>query len=266
MNAKESQSLFDPSQAPAYERLARIEGQSNFLSILAGIEAGPDTTQDMGALSFSRVRGAIPEALEAYVAQTELFKLPLMSIVYSAVLSQFNPAEKDLHWVRGAIADAFLLLQRGECKTVESRAKHFRVDKAAYGSMRNLAHGVFVGMRDVAESEFRNALRSIRRPPGKEHSEGGRGDISTGQFIGHIKPRLPDPDDPGTEDFEYRAIAMADRLSWDDRQELKHGPVLTLHGDDAQAHIDAHPSQSFCRPASTEISQSQARPASVNGR
>lgn len=161
--------LFASSQPPAVERLSRIEGQSNFLSILAGIEAGADTTEDMGALSFARARGCVPETLEAWVAQSVLFKLPLMSIVYRAVVTEMKPADKDLPWVRGAIADAFLLLSRGECKPLNVRAKSFKTDISAYSAMRKVAQGVFAGMVDRAETEFRRARKS--EIPGKVHTK-----------------------------------------------------------------------------------------------
>lgn len=169
--APKAEGLFDPSRKPVVERLAGIEGQSNFLSILAGIEAGPDTTEDMGALSFARRRGCVPEVLEAWVAQSGLYRLPLMSLVYRAVKNEFKPDAKDLPWIAGAIADAFLLLRYGECKTVESRAKCFRVDRHAYGAMRKVAHGVFAEMRDRAEREYMRARRSTREIPGNRHNE-----------------------------------------------------------------------------------------------
>ncbi len=161
--------LFDPSRKPAVERLAVIEGQSNFLSILAGIEAGPDTTEDMGALSFARRRGCVPEVLEAWVAQSGLYRLPLMSIVYRAVLSEFKPDDKDLPWIQGAIADAFLLLRYGECKPLNVRAKQFKTDISAYSAMRKVAHGVFLEMRDRAEREWNRARKS--EIPGNRHTK-----------------------------------------------------------------------------------------------
>jgi hypothetical protein len=170
--------LYDPNPAPAIERLARIEGQSNFLSLLAGVEAGPDTTQDMAALAFSRAWGATPEVLEAWVAQSGLYRWPLMSMCYARLDSQLHFPEKDRPWVQGAVADAFLLLRYGQfrpaiegkrkarpgAKPVETRAKQFRVDKSAYGAMRNCAAGEFEQIRAEAHSAW-TAARSIRQSP-----------------------------------------------------------------------------------------------------
>lgn len=143
--------LFDPNPAPAVERLARIEGQSNFLSLMAGIEAGPDTTEDMAALAFSRASGGVPEALEAYYAQSRLFRLPLMSLLFACIQQDWKPPTKDYPWIQGAIADAFLLVQRGECKGVGRRARKFKTDAAVYAAMRKLAQGVFSEL--IANSE-----------------------------------------------------------------------------------------------------------------
>lgn len=152
--------LFDTKPAPAVERLARIEGQSNFLSLLAGIEAGPDTTEDMAALAFSRARGCVPEALEAYVAQSSLFRLPLMSLLFEVIRSEWKPKPKDYPWIQGAIADGFLMVQRGECKGAGRRARRFRVQVETYAAMRKLAEGVFTQMIANAEREWYASRRN----------------------------------------------------------------------------------------------------------
>ncbi len=151
--------LFDTKPAPAVERLARIEGQSNFLSLLAGIEAGPDTTEDMAALAFSRARGCVPEALEAYVAQSSLFRLPLMSLLFEVIRSEWKPKAADYPWIQGAIADAFLLVQRGDCKGSGRRSRRFKVRTEVYLAMRKLAQGVFLEMIANAERQWYAARR-----------------------------------------------------------------------------------------------------------
>lgn len=161
--------VFDATPRPAVERLARIEGQSNFLSMLQGVEVGPDTTEDMGALSFARRFRCVPETLEAQVAQSVLFKLPLQSMVYKAVVSEFKPPDKDLPWVRGAIADAFLLLSRGECKPYKVRAKNLHVNGEAYAAMRKTAYSVFLEMANRAELAWKKS-RSGREIPEKCHT------------------------------------------------------------------------------------------------
>ena len=122
----------------------------------------------MGALAFARMRGCIPEALEAHVAQTDLFKLPLMSIVWAAVQAEMRPKEKDRPSVQGAIADAFLLMKDGYCVPLSLRAKRFTVDISAYSAMRRTAARVFADMIERATSEWNRARKS--EATGKCHS------------------------------------------------------------------------------------------------
>jgi hypothetical protein len=212
--------LWDAKPAPPHERLARIEGQSNFLSLLAGVEAGPDTTQDMGALSFSRGYGAMPEVLECHVAQSELFKLPLMSLVFDAVKAEMSPPEKDWPWVQGAIADAFLLLRTGHCKPLQLRARRFRVDISAYSAMRKLAHGVLLEWLSRAERGWYSASKSGATKD--RHDVGGRVNkrhVAGQPHCGYREMPLPDSDEQFAASYAYQGKqpGVPDRLGWDDR-------------------------------------------------
>lgn len=245
---------FDNSPAPAVERLARIEGQSNFLSLLAGIEAGPDTTGDMAALSFARtVSGATPEALEAYVAQTSLFQLPLMSLVFKTITEYMRPKDRDYPWIQGAVADAFLAVRSGyykgppdlsaidksrrnlyrsmrkrKAKSVESRAKSFKVDKAAYGAMRKLAEGVLWGLVGSAQHAWLRARRQSEEGGAKSYTSGTSSTYAERARQGHyVQPALK----PSSEICENHpaaidthGIGMNDRMGWDDRNAAP-GPV-----------------------------------------
>ena len=119
--------IFEPSNPDPIERLARIEGESNFFSLLAGIETGKDTTQDMAALSFARTRGCVPEVLETYVAQSGFWQRPLMSALFAVLCDELHPKEADKAWMRGAVADAFLMVRYGHCKPGILRAKKFKI-------------------------------------------------------------------------------------------------------------------------------------------
>jgi hypothetical protein len=149
--------LFDSKPAPSIERLARIEGQSNFLSLLDGTEAGPDTTEDMAALSFARSRGVVPEVLEAHFAQSGMYKRPLLSMVFRALCAELHPHMGDYPWMQGAVADAFLILRYGRCKCAQDRAKQFRVSKEVYLVIRKAASGAFSQLLADAEREWRRA-------------------------------------------------------------------------------------------------------------
>ena len=151
--------VFDASKPDPVERLARIEGSSNFMSLLAGIEAGPDTTEDMAALAFSRSADVTPEILEAYIAKSSIFKLPLMSMVFNAICTEIEHKRgivkaKDKPWMQGAVADAFMLVRDGRCKPSRDRAKRFRVGHETYESVRKLAGGIFTQMIDEAETAW----------------------------------------------------------------------------------------------------------------
>lgn len=252
--------LFDPTPPPAIERLARIEGQSNFLSLLAGIEAGPDTTQDMAALAFARTRGCIPEALEAHVAQSTMYRLPLMSVVWHAVLAEWKPKEKDWRWVQGAIADAFLLFRVGYCNPVKVRAKSFKVDEAAFGAMRKAAASIFNEIMCRAESEFRAALRSTRETTGCRHSERGEEERKSTYRMGNANYRatpLGYDDDGNPTGFDTRGIGINDRLGYDERN-TRPGPVLTLHGAEAERWCRDHPAQHTLQAQQSTLAQPTA--------
>jgi len=136
--------IFEPSNPDPIERLARIEGESNFFSLLAGIETGKDTTQDMAALSFARTRGCVPEVLETYVAQSGFWQRPLMSALFAVLCEELKPKEADKAWMRGAVADAFLMVRYGHCKPGILRAKKFKIGKDVYYTIRKLAYGVLL--------------------------------------------------------------------------------------------------------------------------
>lgn len=217
--------LWNATPAPAIEQIAKIEGQSNFLSLLAGVEAGPDTTETMATLAFSRCRGAIPEVLEAHVAQSTLFKLPLMSIVFEAVKKEFSPEEKDYGWIQGAIADAFQLLRAGRCKPQKGRAKRFKVKEAAYSSMRQLAHGVLLEMLNRADRAWKKAR--ARQTPADRHTQNVEGPRQYQMAPGCYYARpLPTDQDNETPGFDTRGIGVTDRLGWDDRNAAP-GPCLS---------------------------------------
>lgn len=213
--------LFDNRPAPAMERLARIEGQSNFISLLAGIEAGKDTTQDVAALAFARTKGCIPEVLEAHVAKSLLFKLPLMSLVFKAISEVLEPGEKDISWIQGAVADAFFLLRDGYCNSIKERAKRFRVNESAYAAARSLANGVFNSLLDQAIRKWHQSL--ARETPSY------RQDVSTERsntIDGHYcKPVLRPEGSNSMGGYEAKAVGINDRLGWDEREACKPAPV-----------------------------------------
>jgi hypothetical protein len=241
--------LYDPKPPPAIERIAGVEGQSNFISLLAGIEAGPDTTQIMGTLGLTRSAGAIPEVLEAHYAKSTLYKLPLMSMVFMLLVRQYAPAEKEWPWMQGAVADAFMILRDGKCAGVKIRARKYRVDEQAYAAVRKVSEGIIWDIFGKARASYYRAKRSTTDSPGFRHSHHvgeQAGDFVQGWGCYVTPPRTGHDTD--------RALTLAisghtDRLGYDERSD-KPGPVLTLYGAEAEAHCRAYPGQTSKRPYS----------------
>lgn len=154
--------IFEGDKPDKIERLARIEGQGNFWSVLAGVDAARDTTEDMAALSFARSQGAIPEILETYVAQTGVWRTPIMAMTFRALCEELRPRQKDKRWMMAAVSDAFLLLRYGECKPLQERAKSVCAYVEEYALIRKIAHGVMIGWLDKSIREWKKAMRDER--------------------------------------------------------------------------------------------------------
>lgn len=135
--------LFDPSKPHPCERLARITGQTNFWRLLAGIEEGADTTEDMAALSFARRNGiAPPELLEAYWGGVQAFRMELCQYVFDAIGEAGSGVrDKDRVWTKAAILDAFALFTGCEYELPRHRAAQYKVRLEDYIATRKLAEG-----------------------------------------------------------------------------------------------------------------------------
>lgn len=252
---------YQPSRSPKHEWLARIEGQSNFLSLLAGIEAGPDTTEPMAALAFSKSRGSIPEFLEAHVAKSSLYKLPIMSAVFMLLVREWHPPEKDWPWIQGAVADAFLDMRDGPkaVKPIKSRARRFRVDVVVYGAMRKAAAKLMDDFLTDARAKYYAAMRPMPESPGiRQNTDRKGGEFpefywtrSAMQGMGHFRA-LPlssswdsddDDDDDCDQQFTPNDFLFRENNGWVEAN-AKPGPVLTLYGEEAEEHRRKHPAHS----------------------
>lgn len=140
-------SLFSTDPPHPCERLARIEGQSNFLGLLSGSEAGPDTTEDMAALAMSRAEGAVPEALEIRWSGSIRHKLAFCQMVFDLL----SPADKDRTWTRAAILDGFQLFREGCCAEAQAKARLFKVRKEDYLAVRKFAERTMLAVAMDAE-------------------------------------------------------------------------------------------------------------------
>lgn len=166
---------FDASKPHPCERLARLEGQSNFLSLLSGIEAGPDTTMDAAALGMTRRRGRIPEILEAYWGRSSLHRIALCQLVFDAIAEQGEIKPRDRIWMKGAILDAFDRYTTGACGVGRLRARHHKVDSNAYEAVRKIAEGMFTAMQGDAQPEWVRARFSTHGIPAKSYTDYRKG-------------------------------------------------------------------------------------------
>ena len=128
------------------ERLARMEGQSNFLSLLAGIEAGPDTTEDAAALSFARGGPAPVEVLEARWSGSQLYKGAICQLVFDVMDEAGDVKDGDRIWAKAAILDAFSLLTTGRAPVGTQRARRFKARTEAYYATRKFALAMMQSM------------------------------------------------------------------------------------------------------------------------
>ena len=141
---------WDKSPPHPCERLARMEGQSNFLSLLAGVEAGPDTTQDAAALSFMR-SDAPPEVLEAKWAGSQLYKPAICQLVFDVMDEAGDVRDGDRLWVKAAILDAFGLFTTGVCPVGVRRARRFKAPVEAFYAARKFALAMLQSMASEME-------------------------------------------------------------------------------------------------------------------
>lgn len=143
---------WDDSPPHPCERLARMEGQSNFLSLLAGVEAGPDTTEDAAALSFARARSPAPmEVLEAKWAASQLYRPAICQLVFDVMDEAGDVKERDRLWVKAAILDAFRLFTTGHAPIGTDRARQFKTRTDAYYATRKFALSMLQSMANEAE-------------------------------------------------------------------------------------------------------------------
>ena len=146
--------FYDESPPHPCERLARLEGQSNFLSLLAGVEAGPDTTEDAAALGFIRRGDIPPEMLEARWCGSQLYKPAICQLVFDVMDEAGDVKDGDRLWVKAAILDAFALFTTGVCPIGRHRARRFRVGHDPFYAARKFALAMMQAMAHDLERRW----------------------------------------------------------------------------------------------------------------
>lgn len=239
----ECDGVYEAVRPDRIERLARIEGQSNFTSLLAGVEAAADTTEDMAALAFSR-HGCIPEILETHVSQTTMHRLALCEAVFAAICEELKPKQKDAKWVMCAVWDAVGRLRTGKQPSRDARAKQLHVNKDDFDTVRKLAYQILLAELDKAERLWKRARFGWgKNTPRKWHSQGTPRTYSERRAIGtYIQPALMASDEANESHngaIDTHGVCMADRLGWDVRHAAP-GPVTVSPAQPpAAAHAKA---------------------------
>jgi hypothetical protein len=72
-------------------------------------------------------------------------------MMFHCIKVELRPKESDHAWIRGAVADAFLLVQKGSCLPIKMRAKSFKVGHEVYGTMRSVAYSALWQFVDKSE-------------------------------------------------------------------------------------------------------------------
>lgn len=146
--------LFSRARPHPCERLARMEGQTNFWMVAGGSEAGADTTEDMAALAMCRSTGCIPEALEALWGGSRAHRYALAQAVWVSLHKVgAKVAAKDARRARTVILDAVDALTGNE-RISHKRARAIGIDIQAYCALRKAADGLLHAWAGDAAPEW----------------------------------------------------------------------------------------------------------------
>lgn len=135
--------VFSRERPHPCERLARLEGQTNYWLAFGGSEAGTDTTMDAGALAFAERRSGIPaEVLTAYWGGSRQARYALASCILYSVGGRFVSRDGSLRSARGAILDAVDAFRGVDIGALDARARLRGMDVGAYTALWKLAGGL----------------------------------------------------------------------------------------------------------------------------
>lgn len=164
---------YDTDKPHPCERLALLEGCSNFLGLLRFAPSkddddgdgppdrrflrseppAPDTVPDAHALGLIRDR-CTPEALEVYWGGSRLHRYMLGQLVFETIAQRGKIRDRDRIWTKGAILDALDLFGAGACAVGRERAKRFGVRYEDYLAARKLAGGILTALEGDARRNW----------------------------------------------------------------------------------------------------------------
>ena len=135
--------VFSHERPHPCERLARLEGETNYWLVLGASEAGTDTTMDAGALAFAERRSGIPAAVMlAYWSGSRQARYALASCVLYSIGGRCASRDGSLRAARGAILDAVDAFRGVDIGALDARARLRGMDVGAYTALWKLAGGI----------------------------------------------------------------------------------------------------------------------------
>ena len=125
------------------ERLARLEGETNYWLVFDGSEAGSDTTMDAGALAFAERRSGIPAGvLLAYWGGSPHARYALATCLLHAIGARGMTSDGSLRAARGIILDAVDVFRGVDIGALGARAARRGIRHEDYAALFKLAGGI----------------------------------------------------------------------------------------------------------------------------
>lgn len=154
------------------ERLARLEGQTNYWLAFGGSEAGSDTTMDAGALAFAERRSGIPSSvLLAYWGGSHRARYALASCILYSIGGRCASRDGSLRAARGAVLDAVDVFRGVEIGALAQRAARRGMRHEDYSALFKLAGGILHSWLGEIQPEWITARFSRESSMGTKSGE-----------------------------------------------------------------------------------------------
>lgn len=155
------------------ERLARLEGETNYWLAFGGSEAGSDTTMDAGALAIAERRCGVPaHVLLAYWCGSRVARYALATCVWHALLAsgaRFFTGSSE-RGPRGAVLDAVDMFRGRDIGALSNRAKLRGMRHEEYSALLKLSGGILHGWMGEIQPEWIAARFRERKLPANSYN------------------------------------------------------------------------------------------------
>jgi hypothetical protein len=149
------------------ERLARLEGETNYWLAFGGSDAGSDTTMDAGALAIAERRSGVPaHVLLAYWGGSRMARYALATCVWHALLAvgaKFTGSSE--RGPRGAVLDAVDMFRGIDIGALSNRAQRRGMRHEEYSALVKLSGGILHGWAGEIQPEWIEARFRERKLP-----------------------------------------------------------------------------------------------------